>query len=64
MIASPFVHKAFAGRDKDGADLRGIAIRQGTALRETLIWEELLPRLELREDHDTEARLRGQLVAS
>ncbi len=54
------VHKAFAGRDKDWADIRGIVVRQPRLDRE-LIWSELLPLLELREDSSTEARLQALL---
>lgn len=56
------VHKAFAGRDKDWGDLRGIVVRQ-PRLDQALIWRELLPLLELREDTSTEARLRTLLTA-
>lgn len=57
------VHKAFAGRDKDWLDIEGIIIRQGRRLDQQLIWGELLPLLELREDTGTaEARLRRLLV--
>jgi len=56
------VHKAFAGRDKDWGDIRGIVARQ-SRLDHELIWSELLPLLELREDTETEARLRRLLKA-
>ena len=56
------VHKAFAGRDKDWGDIRGIVARQ-SRLDHELIWSELLPLLELREDAETEARLRRLLKA-
>lgn len=56
------VHKAFAGRDKDWLDVRGIVIRQGAALDHATIWEELLPLLALRDDETTEARLRALLA--
>lgn len=56
------VHKAFAGRDKDWGDLRGIVVRQ-PHLDHELIWRELLPLLELREDSTTEARLRTLLTS-
>jgi hypothetical protein len=56
------VHKAFAGRDKDWGDVRGIVVRQ-PRLDHELIWSELLPLLELREDSATEARLRVLLDA-
>jgi hypothetical protein len=55
------VHKAFAGRDKDWLDIRGVVVRQGGALDRELVWSELLPLLELREDQDTEPRLRQLL---
>jgi hypothetical protein len=51
------VHKAFAGRDKDWLDVTGIVVRQ-RHLDRTLIWSELLPLLELKEDIETEPRLR------
>lgn len=54
------VHKAFAGRDKDWGDIRGIVARQSHLDRE-LIWSELLPLLELRDDTETEAKLRRLL---
>ena len=54
------VHKAFAGRDKDWLDVRGIVQRQ-RRLDRALIWSELIPLLELKEDVDAEARLRGLL---
>jgi hypothetical protein len=54
------VHKAFAGRDKDWGDIRGIVARQAQ-LDHGLIWEELSPLLELRDDTETEAKLRQLL---
>jgi hypothetical protein len=54
------VHKAFAGRDKDWDDIRGIVARQ-SHLDRRLIWDELLPLLELRDDTETEAKLRRLL---
>jgi hypothetical protein len=54
------VHKAFAGRDKDWGDIRGIVARQ-SHLDRRLIWDELLPLLELRDDTETEAKLRRLL---
>ena len=56
------VHKAFAGRDKDWGDIRGIVVRQ-PRLQHALIWSELLPLLELREDSASETRLRALLAA-
>lgn len=57
------VHKAFAARDKDWLDIRGIAFRQGSRLDRAVIWDELLPLLELKEDSETEGRLRTLLDA-
>jgi hypothetical protein len=54
------VHKAFAGRDKDWVDIAGIVTRQ-PSLDRALIFEELLPLLELKDDITTEARLVGLL---
>lgn len=58
------VHKAFAGRDKDWLDVRGIVTRQGRGLDQALIWSELLPLLELREDTTTQSKLQALLSAS
>ena len=55
------VHKAFAARDKDWMDIRGIVARQGPRLRKVAIWEELLPLLELAESLDAEPKLRAIL---
>ncbi len=52
------VFKAFAGRDRDWADIEGILSRQGPRLDEALVWHELLPLLDLKEDAATESRLR------
>ncbi len=57
------VFKAFAGRPRDWLDIEGIVTRQGAVLGATLIWHELLPLLELKEDAETEGRLR-RLFAS
>ncbi len=56
------IHKAFAARDKDWLDIRGIVVRQGAALDRDLIWTELSPLLELRGDDTIEPRLR-QILA-
>ncbi len=56
------IHKAFAGRDKDWGDIRAIVVRQ-SRLDHELIWSELLPLLELREDSRTEPRLRALFAA-
>lgn len=58
------VHKAFAGRDKDWLDIRGVVTRSGSSLRKDIIWDELLPLLELSDDIDAEARLRAILGGS
>jgi hypothetical protein len=55
------VFKAFAGRDKDWLDIEGIALRQAACLRETVIWQELEPLLELKESPETAVRLRALL---
>lgn len=55
------VLKAFAGRDRDWADIEGVALRQADALDETLIWEELLPLLHAKDDHESAERLRRVL---
>lgn len=52
------VFKAFAGRAQDWLDIEGIVIRQHRLLDEELIWRELIPLLELKEDEQTEPRLR------
>ena len=44
------VLKVFAGREKDWLDVEGIALRQGSKLDRTLVWRELKPLLELKED--------------
>lgn len=58
------VHKAFAGREKDWLDVEGIVARCGDELDLTLIWTELLPLLELKEDTTSEPRLRRLLEPS
>ena len=56
------VHKAFAGRDKDWLDIRGIAARRRASLRPRgIVWDELLPLLDLAETRESEARLRAIL---
>jgi hypothetical protein len=55
------VFKAFAGRDRDWLDIEGIAVRQAARMNETLIWAELQPLLELKEDHHSAERLRRLL---
>jgi hypothetical protein len=56
------VHKAFAARDKDWLDVRGIVKRQRGKLDAALVWAELLPLLELVGDSDREKRLRALFV--
>jgi len=51
------VLKAFAGREQDWIDIEGIAVRRSRALDTGLIWEELTPLLELKEDAQTAPRL-------
>jgi len=53
------VLKAFAGRDRDWADIEGVLHRQATRLDEDLVWRELRPLLELKEGPtDAEDKLR------
>ncbi len=52
------VFKAFAGRDQDWIDIEGIAVRQCGRLSESLVWEELDPLLELKEDQASADHLR------
>jgi hypothetical protein len=51
------VHKVFAGRDRDWADLGGIVARNGSRLDRQLIEEELDPLLELKDDPAAMERL-------
>ncbi len=53
------VFKAFAGRPRDWLDIDGIVTRHGARLDIPLIWRELVPLLELKEDAETEKRLRN-----
>ncbi len=55
------VHKVFAGRDRDWADVEGVVARQGGRLDADLIESELGPLLELRGDGEALARLRRLL---
>ena len=52
------VFKAFAGRDRDWSDIEGIVARQGSRLDAALVWSELLPLLELKDDVTAETKLR------
>ncbi len=58
------VLKAFAGRDKDWLDVEGIALRQGDRLDRALVWRELEPLLNLKEDTQSGRRLRRLLNKS
>jgi len=51
------VLKAFAGRDRDWLDIEGVVTRRASSLDVALIWHELRPLLELKEDSETEPRL-------
>jgi hypothetical protein len=55
------VFKAFAGRAQDWIDIEGIALRQHHRLNEDLIYQELTPLLELKEDDQAGPRLRRLL---
>jgi len=55
------VFKAFAGRAQEWIDIEGIAFRQYRRLETDLIWQELSPLLELKEDDQTGPRLRRLL---
>jgi hypothetical protein len=56
------VHKVFAGRDRDWADVEGILTRQHGKLDLRLVRSELLPLLELKAAPDAMAKLEA-LVA-
>jgi hypothetical protein len=54
------VLKAFAGRDRDWADIEGIIMRQTGQLDEAPVFQELLPLLALKEETtDASAKLKG-----
>ncbi|MGH9011820.1 MAG: nucleotidyl transferase AbiEii/AbiGii toxin family protein [Acidimicrobiia bacterium] len=55
------VHKVFAGRNRDWADVEGIIARQGATLDVTTIEAELVPLLELKGDESALPRLRAML---
>ena len=52
------VFKAFAGRERDWADIESIAIRQSRQLDWPLVFKELAPLVEIRGGAETTARLR------
>ncbi|MFB3818300.1 MAG: nucleotidyl transferase AbiEii/AbiGii toxin family protein [Candidatus Methylomirabilales bacterium] len=56
------IFKAFAGRPQDWIDIEGIVVRQRQRLDHGLVWQELLPLLELKEDQETAPRLRRLLA--
>ena len=55
------VHKAFAARDQDWADVDNILMRQGKKLNVPLIFEELEPLVALKEEPTILDRLRALL---
>jgi hypothetical protein len=55
------VHKAFANRDLDWLDVKGILQRQAVALNIDLIFKELRPLLQLKEEPEIEGRLRKMI---
>lgn len=55
------VFKAFAGRDRDWADIRGIVARCGSELDQQLIWAELTPLIKLKEMPEDLLKLRAIL---
>jgi len=52
------VHKAFAGRDQDWADIRGVLLRQANTLNVPQIFQELGPLLALKEDDSAITKLK------
>ena len=55
------VFKAFAGRPQDWLDIEGIAARQAGRLDSDLVWRELRPLFKLKDEPETEDRLRSIL---
>ena len=55
------VLKAFANRDKDWLDVDGVILRQAGQLDVALIWRELDPLVELKEEPEIGERLRKLL---
>jgi len=55
------VHKAFAGRDQDWADIRGVLLRQSNTLNVPQIFQELGPLLALKEDDSALAKLQQMM---
>lgn len=62
------VLKAFAGRDRDWADIEGILLRQGRTLDLPLVFAELLPLLQLKDEppdaHQRLQRMIDRLILS
>lgn len=56
------VHKAFAGRDRDWADIRGIANLQKGNLDRALIRSELVPLLAAKDDVESMEKLEAILA--
>ena len=57
------VLKAFAGRDRDWADVESILIRQHGGLNLDLVRSELAPLLELKQETEASARLETQIAS-
>ena len=55
------VHKCFAGRDRDWADVETILNRQQGKLNLPLVFSELEPLLELKQEPDSARRLRDMI---
>lgn len=55
------VMKSFSGRDRDWSDVAGIVTRRGSNLDLELIWFELHPLLQVKDDHNAAERLRAML---
>jgi hypothetical protein len=55
------VLKAFANREKDWLDVEGVILRQAGSLNAALVWRELEPLVELKEEPEIAERLRGLL---
>jgi Nucleotidyl transferase AbiEii toxin, Type IV TA system len=58
------VHKAFASRDRDWLDIDGILMRQGAKLDARLIFQELRPLVELKQDDSIIPRLEQKMRES
>ena len=57
------VHKAFANRAQDWADIERVLMRQMKRLNIHLVFEELRPLLQLKEEPEIEERLRKMIAA-